>query len=124
MEDYKNWETLLSSEYQNETEETKDSISQNGKKIFLTGASGFLGGFLLADLLSKTNNEILCLVRCDNKELGLDKLRTNLENFGIFNKDFHRVKVFDSLYNIQQIELINLFLLFFRLSQEIYHFHG
>ncbi len=34
--------------------------------IFLTGATGFLGGYLLRELLQRTKADIYCLVRADN----------------------------------------------------------
>ena len=36
---------------------------RHARNIFLTGATGFLGAFLLDELLSKTNADVYCLVR-------------------------------------------------------------
>ncbi|WP_454367496.1 SDR family oxidoreductase [Streptomyces ambofaciens] len=36
------------------------------ERILLTGATGFLGGFLLADLLDATDARIHCLVRAES----------------------------------------------------------
>ncbi|NET57509.1 MAG: amino acid adenylation domain-containing protein [Symploca sp. SIO2E6] len=49
--------------------------------IFLTGATGFLGAFLLHELLQQTQATIHCLVRCPNLEAGQQKLRSNLKRY-------------------------------------------
>lgn len=54
--------------------------------IFLTGASGFLGAFLLHELLQQTRAEIYCLVRAPDAGEGEIKLRRNLEAYGLWNE--------------------------------------
>jgi len=49
--------------------------------IFLTGATGFLGAFLLHELLQQTQATIHCLVRCPSLEAGKQKLRSNLKRY-------------------------------------------
>ncbi|MEK7433765.1 MAG: thioester reductase domain-containing protein [Cyanobacteriota bacterium] len=53
--------------------------SFNYQNIFLTGATGFLGGYLLNDLLINTTSTIYCLVRAKNKQEGLNRLKQNIE---------------------------------------------
>ena len=53
--------------------------------IFLTGATGFLGAFLLNELLRETQAKIFCLVRANNEHDGLQKLQANLEKHFIWN---------------------------------------
>ncbi|MGB8345909.1 MAG: amino acid adenylation domain-containing protein, partial [Ktedonobacteraceae bacterium] len=48
--------------------------------IFLTGATGFLGTVLLAELLQQTTADIYCLVRCSSIEDGRRKLQHALES--------------------------------------------
>ncbi|MCK5872342.1 MAG: thioester reductase domain-containing protein [Methylococcales bacterium] len=68
------------------------SLKQAPKAIFLTGASGFLGGYLLADLLNKTLAKIYCLIRADNRSVAQARLEKNLINYGLWdNKWQHRV---------------------------------
>lgn len=55
-----------------------DTVDQP-RQIFLTGATGFLGAFLLHDLLQKTTATIYCLVRAANLEEAKQKLRKNLQ---------------------------------------------
>lgn len=60
--------------------------------IFLTGATGFVGAFLLYELLKQTTADIYCLVRASNAEEGKKKLQKNLESYLIWNKSLsHRI---------------------------------
>jgi len=54
-------DTILPEEFY--PEETEYGQIANPQNIFLTGASGFLGGYLLEELLNKTTATIYCLVR-------------------------------------------------------------
>jgi thioester reductase-like protein len=56
--------------------------------IFLTGATGFLGAFLLQELLLKTQADIYCLVRSSDAESGKIRIQSNLESYGIWHNDF------------------------------------
>ncbi|WP_413173254.1 amino acid adenylation domain-containing protein [Anabaena azotica] len=56
------------------------------KAILLTGATGFLGAFLLAELLQQTTADIYCLVRSANREDSHRKLQTTLESYGIWQE--------------------------------------
>jgi amino acid adenylation domain-containing protein/thioester reductase-like protein len=57
-----------------------DSEPQN---ILLTGATGFLGAFLLDELLQSTQANIYCLIRCSSLEVGQQKLRRNLTRYAL-----------------------------------------
>jgi thioester reductase-like protein len=48
-------------------------------RILLTGATGFLGSFLLYDLLQQTRSDIYCLVRCSDVEEGRKRIYRSLE---------------------------------------------
>ncbi|MDF5725254.1 MAG: thioester reductase domain-containing protein [Rhizonema sp. PD37] len=56
--------------------------------VFLTGGSGFLGAFLIHELLQKTHADIYCLVRAANPEEGKRKLQKNLEEYGVWDEEF------------------------------------
>jgi amino acid adenylation domain-containing protein/thioester reductase-like protein len=51
------------------------------QSVFLTGATGFVGAFLLHELLQQTQAKIYCLVRAQNPEDGQQKLRYKLGHF-------------------------------------------
>jgi thioester reductase-like protein len=51
--------------------------------VFLTGGTGFLGAFLLHELLQQTEAEIYCLIRSANAEEGKQKLRGVLASYGL-----------------------------------------
>jgi amino acid adenylation domain-containing protein/thioester reductase-like protein len=55
--------------------------------IFLTGATGFLGAFLLDELLKETSANIYCLVRASNFEEGQQKIQANLERYLLWNHE-------------------------------------
>ncbi|WP_299411693.1 non-ribosomal peptide synthetase [Acaryochloris sp. IP29b_bin.148] len=55
--------------------------------LLLTGATGFLGGYLLAELLDKTSAQIYCLVRAENEAQGAAKLKANLESYGLWDRE-------------------------------------
>jgi amino acid adenylation domain-containing protein/thioester reductase-like protein len=55
--------------------------------IFLTGATGFLGAFLLDELLKETSANIYCLVRASNFEEGRQKIQANLERYLLWNPE-------------------------------------
>jgi len=56
--------------------------------IFLTGGTGFLGAFLIQELLEQTSADIYCLVRGDDITAGKQKLQKNLESYGLWDEEF------------------------------------
>ncbi|PMB39472.1 non-ribosomal peptide synthetase [Fischerella thermalis CCMEE 5319] len=56
--------------------------------ILLTGATGFLGAFLLFELLQQTHANIYCLVRDSDLEVGKKKLQKALESYLIWDESF------------------------------------
>ncbi|KAF2258350.1 linear gramicidin synthetase subunit C [Lojkania enalia] len=58
--------------------------------VLLTGVTGFLGAFLLNDLLENTSAQIICLVRFtdprqDDKPAAISRIRSNLLDMGLWN---------------------------------------
>ena len=51
---------------------------------FLTGATGFLGAYMLRDLLRYTRGDVYCLVRTTSS--GLTQLKDNLERYGLWHE--------------------------------------
>lgn len=54
----------------------------------LTGASGFLGAFLLRDLIEKTGGPVDCLVRAEDERRAAHRLRSNLERYGLWRPGY------------------------------------
>jgi amino acid adenylation domain-containing protein/thioester reductase-like protein len=57
-------------------------------KIFLTGATGFVGSFLLYELLQQTHADIYCLVRAANLEEGKNRIKNSLESYLLWDNSF------------------------------------
>ena len=60
--------------------------------VFLTGATGFLGTFILRDLLSRQNRiqKVICHVRAKSIEKALDRLKDSCEARGTWTDDWLR----------------------------------
>jgi amino acid adenylation domain-containing protein/thioester reductase-like protein len=56
--------------------------------IFITGVTGFLGAFLLQELLVQTSAQIHCLVRAENVVAGDRKIQANLEKYLLWSQDY------------------------------------
>ncbi len=55
------------------------------QRILLTGATGFIGAFLLHELLQQTKASIYCLVRASSLESARQKIYSNLEHYLLWN---------------------------------------
>jgi nonribosomal peptide synthetase DhbF len=56
--------------------------------ILLTGASGFLGCFLLVELLNRTQATVYCLVRSSTREEGMARIVAKLKSYGLWQETF------------------------------------
>lgn len=64
------------------------------RAVLLTGASGFLGVFLLHELLRQTSAAVECLVRCADAAEGIERLADGLKRYGLLGStDLSRVRV-------------------------------
>lgn len=54
--------------------------------VLLTGATGFLGAYILRELLDTTAAEMVCLVRADDAAEGLRRIRRNLESYELWRE--------------------------------------
>lgn len=62
-------------------DDARSSWTTDPRSILLTGATGFVGAFLLRDLLRQTRAEVHCLVRAPDPEEAKKKLRQHLESY-------------------------------------------
>lgn len=58
------------------------------KHLFLTGATGFVGAFLLHDLLRMTSADVYCLLRADDVAMGIQRLKKNLNKYLLWDDAF------------------------------------
>ena len=58
------------------------------EKVFLTGATGFLGTFLLAEILSHTHAEVHCLVRPVSLLNPVERIHDSLRSFSLWQDEF------------------------------------
>lgn len=58
------------------------------RALFLTGATGFLGTFLLAELLAQTPATLYCLVRCTTSQEGKERLQKLLEDASLWKPEY------------------------------------
>ncbi len=58
------------------------------KKIFLTGATGFVGAFFLKELLDTTQAKVYCLVRADSEKEALERLIKTLKTYLIWKPSY------------------------------------
>ena len=72
-------ETLLDAEIRPDT---------SPRAVLLTGGTGFLGAFLLYELLQQSLSQVYCLVRAGSRNDGLERLRNNLSFFSLWDDDY------------------------------------
>ncbi|MCB0063659.1 MAG: thioester reductase domain-containing protein [Caldilineaceae bacterium] len=58
------------------------------KAILLTGATGFLGAYLLAELLRHTTADLYCLLRAESPAAGKARLRDHLQFYQLWDDTF------------------------------------
>ncbi|MDP5213363.1 amino acid adenylation domain-containing protein [Pseudoalteromonas tunicata] len=62
------------------------------KYVLLTGSTGYLGSYLLRQLLTNTQYHITCLMRCDSSENGLQRLQSAALQKGL-TSDFNPKRI-------------------------------
>ncbi|MEA5549509.1 amino acid adenylation domain-containing protein [Anabaena cylindrica UHCC 0172] len=78
-------EAQLDSSIYPQGELTKDISQPNN--VFLTGATGFLGAFLIHELLQQTQATIYCHVRAKDESEGSQRLKETLEKYQIWDEN-------------------------------------
>ncbi len=74
------------------------------RSIFFTGATGFLGAFLLVELLRQTSATFYCLVRASSLEAGKQRIQQNLKEYGIW-RDRYSSRIIPVLGDLEQPQL-------------------
>ncbi len=58
--------------------------------VLLTGGTGFLGAFLLDELLQQSQSTIYCLVRTSDQAEGMARLQANLTRYGLWREAYRK----------------------------------
>jgi thioester reductase-like protein len=58
--------------------------------VLLTGATGFLGAFLLRELLEQTRADVHCLVRAPDEHAARERIEKGLRAYGLWEESFGR----------------------------------
>ncbi|MGP1384060.1 MAG: amino acid adenylation domain-containing protein [Thainema sp.] len=90
--DFKQRDDLLHQDLQLDTtiQPTPDLIepSAQPEHVLLTGATGFLGAFLLHELLQQTSAHIHCLIRAADYDSAQQRLRQHLHHYQLWRDDY------------------------------------
>jgi amino acid adenylation domain-containing protein/FkbH-like protein/thioester reductase-like protein len=66
--------------------------SAPARNVMLTGGTGFVGRFLLAQLLNDTEATVYCLVRAESERHGLSRIKATLLRWDLWRPEFeHRI---------------------------------
>ena len=79
-------ETLLDAAITSNSEDCYPSATTNA--VLLTGGTGFVGRFLLSQLLQDTDATLYCLVRAANRAHALERIRGTLLKWSLWRDDF------------------------------------
>jgi thioester reductase-like protein/amino acid adenylation domain-containing protein len=80
-------EAVLDPDIAPQTSTDEARTLRDASNIFLTGATGFLGAFLLDELLNKTKASVHCLVRPRGDTDGMEAIETNLRRYGLWRPE-------------------------------------
>ena len=72
------------------------SEQTKGDAVFITGATGFLGSHILAELLEHKdyqNRNIVCLVRCDSESHGAKRIHETFERYNLNAHNLDSVEI-------------------------------
>ncbi len=82
-------EAVLDPAIRGEAEEGRAAADPDDPEaVVLTGATGFLGAFLLRDLLCETRSTVFCPARAGDAAEGMERIRRNLVAYGLWEAGF------------------------------------
>ena len=59
------------------------------KNIFVTGSTGFLGAYLISELIKKTKGRIYCHVRAKTRHEGFERIKENMKYYDLWNDKYN-----------------------------------
>ncbi|WP_338927406.1 amino acid adenylation domain-containing protein (plasmid) [Mycetohabitans endofungorum] len=69
------------------------NISRTWKQVLLTGSTGFVGRYLLLELLQQTAAHIICLIKSEDKDQAMRRIVSVLHEIGHYDIDLRRISV-------------------------------
>ena len=76
----------------NELNWSPNDATAKGSSVFLTGATGFFGPFILQSILEQTSDDVWVLVRANSLDEGQEKLRKSFETIHPSEKQWKQFK--------------------------------
>ena len=70
------------------TAPSASAFTTEPRRVLLTGATGFVGAFLLDELLRTTEADVFCLIRADHLDAARTRLTHNLQKYGLWHEAF------------------------------------
>ncbi|UKP00590.1 thioester reductase domain-containing protein [Nostoc sp. UHCC 0870] len=64
------------------------SLPSSYSSLLLTGATGFIGAFLLRELLNKTTASVYCLIKSENLETATQRIIKTLKDYQIWDSSY------------------------------------
>lgn len=62
------------------------------ENVLITGVTGFLGSFILSELLTITQAQVYCLVKCNDAKHGILRISDSLGKYGLW-KDHYELRI-------------------------------
>jgi amino acid adenylation domain-containing protein/thioester reductase-like protein len=81
-------EVTLDEAIQIQADSTRASVTtpSTAQAILITGASGFLGAYLVVELLRSSSAQLHCLVRADSRAQAHQRIQDNLGQYGLWDE--------------------------------------
>jgi amino acid adenylation domain-containing protein/thioester reductase-like protein len=76
-------EATLAADYV--AEPASDAVIKSPNAVLLTGVTGFLGAYLLREILRRSASTVCCVVRCASPADGMQRVRKHLESSGLWD---------------------------------------
>ncbi|EPQ31315.1 uncharacterized protein PFL1_01500 [Pseudozyma flocculosa PF-1] len=104
-------DSVLSDEFRPKAGSPKHLL-RDADTVLLTGTTGFLGGFLLHDILASTSARVICLIRFDapyrtDRSAAMARLRRNMLDLGLWdNSMLDRIDVLPANLSRNRLGLV------------------
>ncbi|WAR18423.1 LGRD-like protein [Mya arenaria] len=66
----------------------RQTFGRQPKNILLSGVTGFLGAFLLSEILEQSNSHIYCMVRESTESRGIGRIIDNMRKYGLWKFEY------------------------------------